>query len=263
MKQLGLLCAGIYLLISAACVGPEEYHDGLLENLPAVNNTNEIFTLNLKANKYTFSETYDLKLVYIDSVDVLTLALNITGYSGNDTAVIELIDQSNDSSIPIKIFSNGIDNISFYAATIAPTAVNFYGDNFSGNIDFSLLKSTDSHGPFYGIDQNFPVTIQGNSNFSYILDAHEFTFDHTYSSSIDTTDTNSVLYTSLFISSYIREGGAGLIEIFAANDSLIRQFPIADDVVLFYEDSIRYFRPADIRISGNNLTAAVEFIMSK
>jgi len=263
VKQLGLLVTGLYLLFSSACVGPEEYYDGLLENLPAVNNTKEIFTLNLKANKYTFSESYDLQLIYIDSVDILTLALNVTGYSGNDTAVIELIDQSNDSSIPIKIFSNGIDNFSFYTATIAPTVVKFSGDNFSGNIDFSLLKSTDSQGPFYGIDQNFPVTIQGNSNFSYILDANQFTFDHTYSSSIDTTDTNSVLYTSLYISSYIREGGTGMIKIFDAGDILIRQLPIADDAVLFYEDTIRYFRPAEIRIVGNNLTAAIEFIMSK
>ena len=263
MKKLGLLSAGLFLFFSVACVGPEEYRDGLLENLPAVNNIKEIFTLNLKANKYTFSETYAMKLVYIDSVDVLTLALNVTGYSGKDSAVIELIDQPNGSSYPIIIKGNGIDNISFYAATIAPTAVKFYGANFSGNIDFSLMKSTDSQGPFYGIDQNFPITIQGNTNFSYILDANQFTFDHTYASSIDTSDTNTVLNTSLYVSSYIREGGTGLIQIFNANDSLIRQLPIADDVVLFYEDSIRYFRPAEIRIAGSNLTAAVEFIMSK
>jgi len=57
----GLLVA--CMLIFWNCVGPEDPIDGLLEDLPAVVNTVDAFTFNLKGNNYSFEIYFKIRLI--------------------------------------------------------------------------------------------------------------------------------------------------------------------------------------------------------
>ena len=51
MNRFGYLFLVAGILVGWNCVGPEEPTDGLLEDLPSVVNTADVFTFNLRGNK--------------------------------------------------------------------------------------------------------------------------------------------------------------------------------------------------------------------
>lgn len=257
-KVCTFLCI-LFLFSIIACVGPEEYDDGLLENLPAVINTKNAFTLNLKANKYTFDEVYQLVLTYVDSVDFLSISLIITGYSGGDTAFIELYTENNVKTFWVDVTGNGIINPLFSAAEIMPKKLKIRGNNFTGIIDFILVKDTDQEGPLYGVGKNFPVIIDWTDSFKYLLDADDYSFNHTYSLSIDLTDITAVLYTNLFITNYHK--GSGNITVLDNTDSLIFSHDFTSGEIEFWADDIVDYQPTTVQISGNGLEAVIDFTM--
>ncbi len=256
-KVCTFLCI-LFLFSIIACVGPEEYDDGLLENLPAVVNTKDAFTINLKANKYTFDEVYQLALTYVDSVDFLSISLIITGYSGRDTAFIELYTENNVKKIWVPVYANGILNPLFSAAEIMPKKLKIRGNNFTGIIDFALIKDTDKEGPLYGVDKNIPVIIDWTDSFKYLLDADDYSFNHTYSLSINLTDITAGLYTNLFITNY--HNGSGNIIILANNDTLFSRDFTSGWIEFWTEDIVDY-QPTTVQISGNALEAVIDFTM--
>ncbi len=257
-KVCTFLC--ILCLISIiACVGPEEYDDGLLENLPAVINTKDAFTLNLKANKYTFEESYPLELSFVDSVDFLSISLIITGYSGGDTAFIELYAENNVKTFWVDVTGNGIINPLFSAAEIMPQKLKIRSNNFTGIIDLLLVKYTDKEGPLYGVAKNFPVIIDWTDSFKYLLDADDYSFNHTYSLSINLTDITAVLYTNLFITNYHK--GSGNITVLDNNDSLLFSRDFTSGLIEFRDDDIVDYQPTTVQISGNDLEAVIDFTM--
>lgn len=249
----------LFLLSIIACVGPEEYDDGLLENLPAVINTKTAFTLNLKASKYTFEESYPLELSFVDSVDFLSISLIITGYSGGDTAFIELYTENNVKTFWVDVTGNGIINPLYSAAEIMPQKLKFRGNNFTGIIHFALIKNTDKEGPLYGVDKNFPVIIDWTDSFKYLLDADDYSFNHTYSLSINLTDITAVLYTNLFITNYHK--GSGNITVLANNDTLLFSRNFTSGLIEFWADDIVDYQPTTVQISGNDLEAVIDFTM--
>ena len=66
-----------------ACVGPPEPDHGLVENLPAVINTNTSFTYDLRGDNYSIDESIDLSLSLTDGM--LASTLIVTDYKNNDT----------------------------------------------------------------------------------------------------------------------------------------------------------------------------------
>ena len=85
MGRFGYLLLVTSIFVGWNCVGPEEPTDGLLDDLPAVVNTADVFTFNLKGNKYSFEEQYTLSM-QPDSNSVLTTSLIVQNWSGNDTS---------------------------------------------------------------------------------------------------------------------------------------------------------------------------------
>ncbi len=259
-KVCTFLCV-LCLFSIISCVGPEEYDDGLLENLPAVINTKNAFTLNLNANKYTFDEVYQLELTYVDTVDRLALALTVTGFSGKDTAFLEIYDSDNNLTKDFEVTSNGIVNTLYEAGKIKPHRLKIRGSNFTGKITFMITRNNDTQGPVFGVEMNLPVIVDWNDNFTYLLDAQDFDFDHTYPITLNLSDTNTTIYSSLFVGAYV--SGTATVALYDAGDSLLRQWDIDGHVIDFQDDFISAFKPKKIQVSGNNLTAVLEFILSK
>ena len=105
MNKIGCLLLITGLLVGWNCVGPEEPEDGLIEDLPAVVNTTEVFTFNLKGNNYFFEEEYTLSMK-LDSNTVLTTSLIVTNWSGSDTSRIYMINASDTTYAWFQITGN-------------------------------------------------------------------------------------------------------------------------------------------------------------
>ena len=77
-----------YILVAISllynCIGPPEPDDGLIDNLPFVINTAEVFTFALRGNSYDVDESYDLSFA-LDSNAVLSTTLIVNEYSGSDS----------------------------------------------------------------------------------------------------------------------------------------------------------------------------------
>lgn len=136
-----LLVTGI--LVCWNCVGPEDPLDGLLDDLPAVVNTPDVFTFNLKGNKYSFEEKYTLSMKP-DSNSVLKISLIVQNWTGNDTTRIFLINVIDSTYAWFQITENLIytvtDSLS-WDTKIHPRKIRFEGTNFSGTMLFTLVKN--------------------------------------------------------------------------------------------------------------------------
>tara|TARA_B100001971_G_scaffold142228_1_gene131404 strand:+ start:218 stop:646 length:429 start_codon:yes stop_codon:yes gene_type:complete len=140
MNKFLLLIAGI--LVGWNCVGPEDPVDGLLEDLPSVVNTADVFTFNLKGNKYSFEEQYTLSM-QPDSNSVITTSLIVTGWSGNDTTRIFYKNAGDTTYAWFQITGNLT-----YTATDSlpndtkyhPSKLLFEGTDFSGTMQYSMIK---------------------------------------------------------------------------------------------------------------------------
>ncbi len=135
-----LLVTGI--LVGWNCVGPEDPIDGLLEDWPAVVNTADVFTFNLKGNNFSFEEKYTLTMKP-DSNSVLTTSLIVTGWSGNDTTRIFYKNAGDSTYAWFQITGNitytasdSLPNDSKYH----PSKLLFEGTDFTGTMQYSLIK---------------------------------------------------------------------------------------------------------------------------
>ena len=133
----------IYLLI-ASCVGPPDYDDGLIENVPAIVNENDYFSLSLLGDDYSEENKWDLTLSTTDSDKILTtMVIKDLSISNSDSSYIFLLDEEGDTIFSAGLFSEIIftsdDSIS---AIGAPKKVIFDADNFSGRLEYQLIKTS-------------------------------------------------------------------------------------------------------------------------
>ena len=133
----------ISILVGWNCVGPEDPLDGLLEDLPAVVNTADVFTFNLKGNKYSFEEKYTLSMKP-DSNSVLTTSLFVQNWTGNDTTRIFMFNANDSTYDWFQITGNIIYTVTDSLSRdtkIHPRKIRFEGTNFSGTMLFTLVKN--------------------------------------------------------------------------------------------------------------------------
>lgn len=143
MKQvIGSLLLLTCIFVGWNCVGPEDPIDGLLEDLPAVVNTADVFTFNLKGNNFSFEEKYTLTMKP-DSNSVLTTSLIVTNWTGNDTSRIFMMNSGDTTYAWFQIARNltytSTDSLST-DTQYHPSKLLFEGSNFSGTMQFSLFK---------------------------------------------------------------------------------------------------------------------------
>ena len=135
-----------YLLIIAFvffhCVGPPEPDDGLIDNLPSIINTADVFSFSLRGDKYDFNESYDLSF-FLDSNSILSTTLIINEFSGNDTTSI-FVNNSLDSTLYwYLVLGNSVytrtDTMSGNPLSY-PEKINAVGMQFNGVVHFQIIK---------------------------------------------------------------------------------------------------------------------------
>ena len=104
-KNINLLVISICLGL-ASCVGPPNYTDGLIENVPAIINENDYFSLSLIGDKYSEETKWDLSLSTTDLDKILTtMIVKDLSIGASDSSYLFLVDEEGDTIFSAGIFS--------------------------------------------------------------------------------------------------------------------------------------------------------------
>ncbi len=130
-----------FLLFMGSCVAPPEYADGLLENTPAIVDETDYFSLSILGDKYTEEKEWNLSLT-TNSTDVLLQTLAIKELAiGSDSSYLYLIRDTGDTILAALLLSelnwSSEDSVTHMGS---PSKVIFSGNNFSGRLEYQILK---------------------------------------------------------------------------------------------------------------------------
>ena len=142
-KNINLLAISICLGL-ASCVGPPNYTDGLIENVPAIINENDYFSLSLIGDKYSEETKWDLSLSTTDLDEILTtMIVKDLSIGASDSSYLFLVDEEGDTILSAGIFSELIftseDSISVIGV---PEKIILDADNFSGRLEYQIIKTS-------------------------------------------------------------------------------------------------------------------------
>jgi len=134
-----LICLGL-----ASCVGPPNYTDGLIENVPAIINENDYFSLSLIGDKYSEETKWDLSLSTTDLDKILTtMIVKDLSIGASDSSYLFLVDEEGDTILSAGLFSELIftseDSISVIGI---PEKIILDADNFSGRLEYQIIKTS-------------------------------------------------------------------------------------------------------------------------
>ena len=134
-----LICLGL-----ASCVGPPNYTDGLIENVPAIINENDYFSLSLVGDKYSEETKWDLSLSTTDLDKILTtMIVKDLSIGASDSSYLFLVDGVGDTILSAGLFSELIftseDSISVIGI---PERIILDADNFSGRLEYQIIKTS-------------------------------------------------------------------------------------------------------------------------
>ena len=141
--NLNLLIISICLAL-ASCVGPPNYTDGLIENVPAIINENDYFSLSLLGDKYSEETKWDLSLSTTDLDKILTtMIVKDLSIGASDSSYLFLLDEEGDTVLSAGLFSELIftseDSISVIGT---PEKIILNADNFSGRLEYQIIKTS-------------------------------------------------------------------------------------------------------------------------
>ncbi len=131
----------IYLMVFS-CVGPPEYDDGLLENIPTIINENDYFSLGLLGDRYTETTEWDLQLEELNDeptwYTIKTMDMNI---SPSDSNFLYLLDAEGYAFRNFDL-SKGEKNkhAQFNSIDSIPKKILLQSNNFSGRIEYHIIK---------------------------------------------------------------------------------------------------------------------------
>jgi len=135
LNKLLLLFFASFLL---NCVGPADPDHGLVENLPAVINKNDVFSFVLRADGFNYDKSFDLSLA-VPSNKLLLSTLVITDFNSQDSSTIQIIGQ-NDTLVYSYLIKSNItvtSNHDYPSPKISKVRLN----NFSGIIDWVVTAN--------------------------------------------------------------------------------------------------------------------------
>ena len=133
----------IILVLLSSCVSPPEYTDGLLENIPAVVNETDYFSLSIFGDDYTDEKEWDIELTTVDTDIILsTLVIKDLTINSSDSSYLYLMRESGDVIFTAGLFSELVwtsqDSIGIIGA---PKKVAFSGKKFTGRLEYQLIKN--------------------------------------------------------------------------------------------------------------------------
>lgn len=140
-KNITLLVISICLGL-ASCVGPPNYTDGLIENVPAIINESDYFSLSLLGDKYSEETKWDLSLSTTDLDKILTtMIVKDLSVRASDSSYLYIVDIEGDTILSAGLFSELIftseDSISVIGI---PEKIILNADNFSGRLEYQIIK---------------------------------------------------------------------------------------------------------------------------
>ena len=104
-KNINLLIISICLTL-CSCVGPPNYTDGLIENVPAIINENDFFSLSLLGDKYSEETKWDLSLSTTDLDKILTtMIVKDLSVGASDSSYLYIVDEEGDTILSAGLFS--------------------------------------------------------------------------------------------------------------------------------------------------------------
>ena len=126
-----------------SCVSPPEYDDGLIENIPAIVNDDDYFSLSLNGNKYNDSLSWELNLDLSDLDEILTtFIVKDLNVSPSDSSYIIASILTGDtifkSNIQSEVIFSSIDSVKFIGEI---KKVIFKAENFEGKLEYQLIKN--------------------------------------------------------------------------------------------------------------------------
>ena len=133
----------IILVLLSSCVSPPEYTDGLLENIPAVVNETDYFSLSILGDDYTDEKELDIALTTVDTDIILsTLVIKDLTINSSDSSYLYLMRESGDTIFTVGLFSELVwtsqDSIGLIGS---PKKVAFSGNNFTGRLEYQIIKN--------------------------------------------------------------------------------------------------------------------------
>ena len=143
IKNINLLVISICLIL-ASCVGPPNYTDGLIENVPAIINESDYFSLSLLGDKYSEETKWDLSLSTTDLDKILTtMIVKDLSVGASDSSYLYIVDEEGDTILSAGLFSELIftseDSISVIGI---PEKIILDADNFSGRLEYQIIKTS-------------------------------------------------------------------------------------------------------------------------
>ena len=133
------ICIGL-----ASGVGPPNYTDGLIENVPAIINEYDYISLSLLGDKYSEEIKWDLSLSTTDLDKILTtMIVKDLSIGASDSSYLFLVDEEGDTILSAGLFSELIftseDSISVIGL---PERIILDADNFSGRLEYQIIKTS-------------------------------------------------------------------------------------------------------------------------
>ena len=134
------------LLLIGGCVAPPDQADGLLENIPAIVDETDYFSLSLLGDDYSAEKEWELSLTSASTDTILTtLVLADLNISNTDSSFLFMMNDSGDTIYPIPFQPILLGNV-VWSSEIAiqligsPKIISFKGDNFTGRLEYQILK---------------------------------------------------------------------------------------------------------------------------
>ena len=131
-----------FLLLIGGCVAPPDYSDGLLENVPAIVDETDYFSLSLLGDDYSEEKEWELSLIS-DSTDTIltTLVLADLNISNTDSSILLMMNDSGDTVFQPILLGNIVWSSDIAVKLIgSPKIISFKGDNFTGRLEYQILK---------------------------------------------------------------------------------------------------------------------------
>ena len=129
------------ILVLESCVEPPSYDDGLLENIPAIVNELDYFSLSIFGDNYTEKKEWDL-LMNPDSSKLLltTIVIKDINISSSDSTLLYLINNLGDTVlnayINSEIIFTSVDTVSNIGV---PDRIVFDGNKFTGRLEYQMI----------------------------------------------------------------------------------------------------------------------------
>jgi hypothetical protein len=141
LRRINQVIFSIFLFIGG-CVAPPDYSDGLLENVPAIVDETDYFSLSLLGDDYSEEKEWELSLTS-DSTDTIltTLVLADLNISNTDSSILVMMNDSGDTVFQPILLGNVVWSSDIAINLIgSPKKISFKGDNFTGRLEYQILK---------------------------------------------------------------------------------------------------------------------------